>query len=184
MDTNKKVIWITRTALFLAVALIAQLIGMNMGGALFGQLLTGSLVNMALIIAGIVVGKSSGCTIALLSPLLAFLFGMMKFAPAIPVVMVGNIAIVVITSLAYNYLLSKTGAPLMQKVFIFAGMVVGACAKCAVMWLSALFILPIFVTVPPAIVASFALPQVITGTMGGLIAIFIIPSLLKVKRTI
>ena len=183
MNTNKEVIWLTRTALFLAVALVAQLIGMNIGGGIVGQLLTGSLVNMALIVAGCVVGLSSGCTIAVLSPLLAFTFGMMKFAPAIPIVMIANIIIVVLTSLTYTFLAKKYKDKLIFLNFLaLLGMIFAAFCKCAFMWVSALYILPLFVAVPPPILASFSLPQAITGTIGGIIALPVIPNLLKVKR--
>lgn len=182
MNTNRKVIWITRTALFLAITIIAQFIGKSIGVPIIGQLFTGILVNMSLIVAGIVVGLSSGCTIAVLSPFLAFLFGMMKLAPAIPVVMVGNLAIVILTALIYKRFSNGSLDVFAQNLLQFVGMVIGAAAKCALMWLSALYILPLFITVPPIIVTSFGIIQAVTGSAGGLLALIIIPSLLKIKR--
>ncbi len=180
---NKTTAWVARTGLFLAVALIAQLIGSQMGGSPFGQIITGSLVNMALIVAGITAGISSGISIALLSPCLAFLLGIMKFAPAIPIVIVGNIAIVLVTAFAYNFYSGAQMKPVLQKLFILIGMIAGALLKCAIMWISALYLLPLFVAkVPPAIISSFSIPQAITGTIGGLLAMLTVPSLLKIKR--
>lgn len=184
MNTNKKINWITRTALLLAVALIAQFIGSNMGGQLVGQLVTGTIVNMALMIAGIIVGISSGITIAIFSPLLAFFLGILKFAPAIPVVMAGNLAIMLLAVLVYKRLSGLIKNPVADKICVLFGMTAAAFIKCGIMWLSALYILPLFVPkVPEALVASFALPQAVTGTMGGIMSLIVIPALLKSKRT-
>jgi len=180
---NKTTAWIARTGLFLAVAVIAQLIGSQMGGGIAGQIITGSLVNMALIVAGITAGISSGISIAVLSPCLAFLLGIMKFAPAIPIVIAGNIAIVIITAFIYNYYSKSEMKLALQKLFILLGMIFGAFFKCVLMWISALYILPLFVAkVPPAIISSFSLPQAVTGTIGVILAMLTVPSLLKIKR--
>lgn len=183
MNTNKKVIWITRTALFLAVAIVAQLVGGSMGGVVVGQLFTGILVNMALIIAGIVVGISSGCTIAILTPCLAFLFGIMKIPPVIPIVMLGNLTIVILTALFFKRFSKSSSSIYINILLELLGMIVAAFCKCAVLLLSVSYVLPLFVkVVPKQIVASFGIIQAVTGSLGGALALAVIPALLKAKK--
>ena len=67
---RKKVLWITETALMLALLVALQAVTKPLG-----QLVTGSCVNGVLAIAALLVGMSSGITVALLSPVFAFLFG-------------------------------------------------------------------------------------------------------------
>ena len=60
---RKKVLWITETAVMLALLVTLQALTKPMG-----QLVTGSCVNAVLAISVLLVGMSSGITIALISP--------------------------------------------------------------------------------------------------------------------
>ena len=61
---------LTETAVLLALLVTLQAVTKS-----FGQLVTGSCVNAILAIAVLFTGLGSGITIALISPVLAFLFG-------------------------------------------------------------------------------------------------------------
>ena len=63
---NKKIRWITETAVLLALLVTLQALTNPMG-----QLVTGSCVNAVLAIATLVAGLGSGATIAGISPVLA-----------------------------------------------------------------------------------------------------------------
>ena len=63
---RKKVLWITETAVMLALLVTLQALTKPMG-----QLVTGSCVNAVLAISVLLVGMSSGITIALISPVCA-----------------------------------------------------------------------------------------------------------------
>ena len=63
---NKKIRWITETAILLALLVTLQALTKG-----FGQLVTGSCVNAILAVAVLVAGLGSGVTIGIVSPVLA-----------------------------------------------------------------------------------------------------------------
>lgn len=85
--------FITRTAVLLALYVVVQF-------AVSGQWVKGPLVNTILLIAVMTTGLSGGVLVAVLNPLLVFLIAApapMKLCPQIlPVVMIGNVVLVVI----------------------------------------------------------------------------------------
>ena len=68
---KKYILWITETAVMLALLVTLQLLTKG-----FGQLVTGSFVNGVLAVTVLVVGFSGGITVALISPVLAIGFFM------------------------------------------------------------------------------------------------------------
>ena len=177
---NNKTRQITFTALFLAIAIVSQFVGSNLGGAGFlGQYITGTIVNICLMLSGIMVGVYSGITIGVLSPCLAFLLGVMKFPFAIPVVIAGNIVFVLITVLIYKAVSEKTLG--LKAIVMIIAVIAAAAVKALVMWFSAKYLLNNFTAVPAPLIASFAFPQVITGSLGGLLSLALLPILKKAK---
>ena len=82
---RKKILWITETAAMLALLVAAQWVTKPLG-----QLVTGSCVNAVLAVTAMLVGLPGGLTVALLSPVFAFLLGIAPNAVTVPVIMVGN----------------------------------------------------------------------------------------------
>lgn len=82
---RKKILWMTETAAMLALLIAAQWITKPLG-----QLVTGSCVNAVLAVTAMLVGLPGGLTVALLSPVFAFLLGIAPNAVTVPVIMVGN----------------------------------------------------------------------------------------------
>ena len=77
---NKKIRWITETAVMLALLVSLQAITKPLG-----QLVTGSCVNAVLAITVLAAGLYSGITVAVISPVLAYLLGIApKFLPFLP----------------------------------------------------------------------------------------------------
>ena len=76
---NKKIRWITETAVMLALLIALQALTKPMG-----QLVTGSCVNAILAITVLLVGMSSGITVALISPVFAFLFAIAPNIVTVP----------------------------------------------------------------------------------------------------
>ncbi|WP_265458281.1 hypothetical protein [Enterococcus sp. HY326] len=68
---NRKAHWITQTAVLLAMLVAVQ----GLTSALGNQFVTGTLVNLILIVAVSLGGISSGLTIAIVSPFFARIFG-------------------------------------------------------------------------------------------------------------
>ncbi|MFW6308716.1 MAG: ECF transporter S component [bacterium] len=140
--------WLTRTAIMLAIALVFQL-----GG--FHQFITGPVVNMVLYFSALVLGAGSGVVIGLLTPLIAFLVGILK-APLvliIPFIMAGNALLVIIF-----YLLKEKS--------IFLGVIVASLAKFLLLGGAVRLI----VDVPEKVGQAFFYPQLVTALAGGVLA--------------
>lgn len=98
--TDEKVKWITRTALCTALVLLAQIVGRMLpaGAVIAGpfsinQLVTGSLVNLVLILAAASVGLWSGVACGVVSSILAALLGMTPVPFIVPAIALGNAVI-------------------------------------------------------------------------------------------
>jgi hypothetical protein len=92
---KKRTLWVTTTAVF-----ISLIIGVQMATAAFGQLVTGSLVNLILALSVISCGPASGMTVAMVSPVFAYFFGISPLLPLIPFIMAGNAAYILIWHIA------------------------------------------------------------------------------------
>ena len=176
---SKNVRWITRTGLLLAVLVVLQ--GLTKG---FGQLVTGSCVNGVLALAGLLAGMSSGLTVALCSPVLAYLLGIAPQILTVPAIMAGNAL--------YVFLLTRIAggkeASLGARV---TGLGIAAVGKFALLYflvaklicgLAAQPLLDAGVLKAPmlqALPATFSWPQLITALIGGAVALTIAPVLRK-----
>ena len=120
---NKKIRWITETAILLALLVTLQAVTKG-----FGQLVTGSCVNAVLAIAALVGGLASGLTVALISPVLAFLLGIAPQILMVPAIMVGNSVYVVLLWLVAD----KNGKNLPRQI---GAWLLAAGAKAAVLYL-------------------------------------------------
>jgi hypothetical protein len=167
----KRTLWITTTAV-----LIALMIGIQAVTAPLGQLVTGSLVNLILIVAVSVGGFSSGLTVALISPVAAKLLGIGPLWPLIPFIIAGNVVIITVW-----HLLGKrnfANRHLVRCVTAAAG------AVCKFLTLYAGIVLvavPYLLNLPEpqakTVSGMFSVPQLFTALIGGGIAVIILPVL-------
>ena len=88
---KKKILWITRTAVMLALLIVLQWLTRPLG-----QIVTGSCVNAVLAVTVLVAGCGSGLTIALISPVAAYLLGIAPQIVTVPAIMLGNTVFVLI----------------------------------------------------------------------------------------
>lgn len=176
---NKKIRWITETAVMLALLIALQALTKPMG-----QLVTGSFVNAVLAITVLVAGLSSGITVAVVSPVMAYLLGIAPQILTVPAIMAGNTVFV----LLLYFLAGKT---LARKILAWVG---AAAAKFAtlyaiVVWLicgvfaesllaSGIMKAPMLKVLP----ATFSWPQLFTALIGGGVALVIAPVLRKALR--
>ena len=98
-QTKKRILWITQTAMLLAIAVLSQtyltpLLGGP--GNPVSQLVVGSVVNFCLVLAALTSGFLSGAAIAVCTPFIAFLMGRMVYPQQIIIAALGNTAIVFI----------------------------------------------------------------------------------------
>lgn len=176
---KKKTLWITETA-----ALLALLIALQWATKPLGQLVTGSCVNAVLAVSALFCGLGSGLTVALLSPLFAYLLGIAPNLIAVPVIMAGNSLFVLLLSIL-------SGKQIWKSILAW---LVAAAAKFAAMYalitwvicgLAADFLLAQGILKAPmlnALPATFSWPQLATALIGGGVATLIVPVLKKALR--
>lgn len=178
---NKKVItWVAEAGLLIALLVVVQLLTFVVPKSvpLVSQLFTGSLVNLVLIVGAGSVGFSGTAVAAVLSPVLALLFGQMTFPQMVPVVIAGNLVIVAVT-----WAFFRNDAKLPKSAGFgldIAGIAVGAVAKTIVLWAATSWlIVPVFFAgnakIGSKLSLMFSWPQLVTAIIGGILALLILP---------
>lgn len=174
MKTNagKTALWITRTAVFLALLVAVQFLTRN-----FGQLVTGSAVNFILVACALIAGLSSGATVAVISPFLAKLFGIGPLWEFIPIIALGNVVITVVFSLVLGHARRRDG--LVKYALWITAIVTGAAAKFLVLYLGIVKILiPMMSSIPAPqaekLSAMFSATQLFTALIGGVVAMLLV----------
>lgn len=179
---NKKIRWITETAIMLALLVTLQALTKG-----FGQLVTGSCVNAVLAVSVLVGGLGCGVTVALSSPFLAFALGIAPQLLTVPAIMAGNCVYV-----AALYVLSDRGGrnPVRQLIAWLAA----AAAKFATLYAIVVglicgvmseALLAAGTMKPPmlkALPVTFSWPQLVTALIGGAVALLMVPVLRKALR--
>lgn len=176
---SKKLHWITETAVMLALLVSLQALTKPAG-----QLVTGSCVNAVLAVSALVGGLGCGVTVALCSPVLAYLLGIAPQILTVPAIMVGNCVFVMLLAL----LADKSGKNVLKQILAW---IAAAAAKfvslyaivvlliCGVLreglLASGLMKAPMLKVLP----ATFSWPQLITALVGGAVALLITPVLRK-----
>ena len=176
---NKKIRWITETAIMLALLVTLQAMTKPAG-----QFVTGSCVNAVLAVSVLVGGLASGVTVALISPVMAFLLGIAPQILTVPAIMVGNTVFV----LLLHFLADPTGKNLGKQA---AAWIVAAVAKFAALYFIVVKIVcgllsesllasgvmkqPMLKALP----ATFSWPQLVTALIGGAVALLIVPVIRK-----
>ena len=179
---NKKIRWITETAIMLALLVTLQALTKPLG-----QLVTGSCVNTILAVSALVGGLGCGLTVAVISPILAFLLGIAPQILTVPAIMAGNAVFVLLLSV----LADKSGKNLVKQGIAW---VVSAAAKfvtlyvivvkiiCGVMASSLLAAGTLKEPMLKALPATFSWPQLFTALIGGAVALLIVPTLRKALK--
>lgn len=184
---RKKLLWITETAVLLALLVALQVVTKPLG-----QLVTGSFVNCVLAIAVLVAGLFSGIAVAVISPVLAYLLGIAPQIITVPAIMVGNTVFVVLL----HFIAGGDSKNILRKVLAW---LTAAAAKFAalymiVVWLicdvfaqrlmgngvtaSALLQPPMLKALP----TMFSWPQLFTALIGGGAALLMVSVLRKALK--
>lgn len=177
MSNKKKIQWITHTAVFIALLIVLQAATAPLGNVL----ITGTIVNLLLIVAVMTCGLASGISVAVISPVLAKFFGIGPLWVLIPFIAAGNIVLVLIWHLIGN---KNLGSRYTTSV---TALISAAAGKFFVLYIGIVRIaIPLLLGLPEqqaAVVSKmFSFPQLFTATVGGVIAAMILPSLKKAIR--
>jgi hypothetical protein len=175
---NTKISYITQTAVMLALLIVVQLLSRS-----FGQFVTGSLVNLILLVSVFIIGIYGGITIAVISPLLAFLAGIgPAFIQIIPFIAIGNALFVTFAWLIAKNFIAKLN---IKDIMITSiGLISASVIKFLFLWIGLVMIaLPLIPGIKEkqmaVIGASFSWPQLITALIGSILAMMIVPHLKK-----
>ena len=186
---NHKVRRLTETAVMLALLICLQWAGALVPNQLTKQLITGTCVNCVLAVTVLLVGMPSGITVAVISPVCAFLLGIAPNFITVAPIMLGNTCFVVLLRLLY-------GKALWRKV--------GAVAAAAAVKFGVLYVLvvkiicgvasgallgkklgDVVLLAPPMLKmlpTMFAWPQLVTALAGGALALLVMPVLCKALK--
>ncbi len=152
---------ITRTAMLLALTLVFQI-----GFRQFAQPVVGPLVNMMLLISVLLVGLPSALMIGILTPMIAFVAGIIGVFPLIPMIIAGNMLYI----LAFGWVRTK----LSFKFKDYVSVLLAAVVKFLFLYAAVRTILPLMIVeVKPPVIATFSLPQLYTALIGGVLALIV-----------
>lgn len=181
---KKKTLWLTETAVMLALLITLQALTKPLG-----QLVTGSCVNAVLAIAVLLIGMSSGITVAVISPVCAYLLDIApNFVTVFPI-MIGNVCFVVLLRL----IAGKSHKPVWKQP---VALISAAGVKFGVLYLLVVKVIcgvasgallgkklgDIVVLAPDMLKllpTMFAWSQLFTALIGGAVALLIAPVLRK-----
>ena len=179
---NRKVRWITETAVTLALLVALQALTKPMG-----QLVTGSFVNAVLAVTALFAGLYSGITVALISPVLAFLLGIAPQILVVPAIMIGNVTLVVVL----HFVAGRSSKKIVRQVLAWLS---AAAAKFAVMYALVVWLLcgvlsdkliasgSMAPKLVKALPLQFGVTQLFTALIGTAVALLIAPVLRKALR--
>lgn len=176
---NQKIRWVMETAIMLALLVTLQALTKG-----FGQFVTGSCVNAVLAVAVLVGGLGCGLTVAVVSPVLAFLLGIAPQILTVPAIMAGNAVFVVLL----HFVADRSGKNVVRQVIAWLA---AAASKFAVLYAIVVWMIcgvlaesllasgalkkPMLGVLP----ATFSWPQLVTALIGGAVALVIVPVLRK-----
>jgi len=147
------------------------------------QYVTGSIVNMILIVSVMAVGTSTGITVGVVSPFFASLLGVVPGWqwPLVPFIIFGNVALVAVWRLL--------GKRKLVNVAVTRCITTGAAAvaKFLILYLGIvqvmLHILDLSGPQMVALSATFSVTQIFTALIGGVLAMLALPVLKKAIKT-
>ena len=174
---KKKIHRITETAVMLALLVCLQAVTKPVG-----QLVTGSCVNAVLAVSVLVGGLGCGVTVALCSPVMAYLLGIAPQIITVPAIMVGNCVYVLLIRIG-------KGSVKQAIAWLLAAAAKFASLYAIVVWLicgvlsekllaSGALKTPMLTALP----AAFSWMQLFTALVGGAVALVITPVLRKALR--
>lgn len=176
---KKKILWITETAVMLALLVTLQALTKPLG-----QLVTGSCVNAVLAVTVLLAGLSGGITVAVISPVLAYLLGIAPQPLTVPAIMIGNTIFVVLLF----FIAGKDSRKIFRQI---AAWVIAAAAKFAALYTTVVWLIcgvlserllasgDLKAPMINTLTVNFSWPQLFTALIGGGVALLMVPVLRK-----
>jgi len=183
MSVKNKVLWITRTAVFVALLVTVQIVTAPLGN----QFVTGSAVNLVLVLSLLICGPATGIIVGIVSPIFVSMIGFgPAFPPIVPFIVLGNVVFIIAWFLLRK-LNSKGNNAIKRNISNYLIVVVAALIKFLTLYITIVkFAMPVLLDLNAAQSAvlslAFSYPQIITATIGGVIALTIAPRLLSALK--
>lgn len=171
---SRKIKFITRTAILLAVAILFQFIGQAIPN--YNNFIVGPVVNAVLLIATEITGIFSGLIISVIAPLVSAITNKSAMAPIVlafsPFIMAGNAILVICYAL-------------LKKVSKILAISVGAVLKFGFLYGTILLFtsyMALNEKISLTLISLFSWPQLLTAIIGGVIALAVFPALRRVVK--
>lgn len=169
---KKKTLWLTETAMLIALLIVLQAVTKS-----WGQIVTGSFVNAVLALSVLTVGLWSGVVVAALSPFFAFMLGIgPQLIAIVPAIAVGNVVYVVV-------LWALTKGNKLRDLKTVIAWIASAVCKFLTLYLIVVQVLCKVLPLKAPQVATFSTmfswPQLITALIGTAVALLIAPIVRK-----
>jgi hypothetical protein len=175
-----KIYWIAKTAMFIALLVALQAVTSMSIPAPAKQFVTGSCVNLILILSAVIGGVSSGTVVALISPVMAAALGIAGRWELVPFIALGNLVLVLVWGIICKIKTKNEFVPM------GISLVAGSLLKFAVLFLTVNQIaIPLVLKMEAgskpalAVSAQFGIAQLITAVIGGVVAAAAIPLVRK-----
>jgi len=178
MFKHEKVLWITRTGLLIAVTVVLQAATVPLGN----QFITGSVVNLMLILSVMTCGLPTGLTVSAFTPVMPTLLGFGPLWPIVPFIAIGNMLLVT------NWHFIGNQKMAIKNAACITALVTAAVTKFSVLYTGInLIAIPLLLDLTEQqaarITGLFSFPQLITASAGGLCAIILLPTLKKAIKS-
>jgi hypothetical protein len=176
LSGKRKILWVTRTAILIALLIVLQIATAPLGN----QLVTGSLVNLLLIVSVMTCGLATGLSAAVVSPVTAKFLGHGPLWALIPFIAAGNVMLV----LLWHFIGNRSMGGKKRAAYI-AALISAAVAKFLVLYIGIVQIaIPVFLGLPEpqsAVISKmFSIPQLVTALLGGALAVALFPRLKRI----
>lgn len=153
---------IVKTGVLAALAIALQMMNLP-------QPVTGPGINAILFVAACYVGPLSGALIGILTPWLALVTGVMALAPAVPVIMAGNVTLALV-------------AGYVGRINRYAGLGLASVLKFGVMTAGVRYIVSTGTKVPPVAYTTLTITQLFTALGGAVVAAIILEVTGRMER--
>lgn len=162
---KNKVHFICISAILLGLTIALQFISSLLGQ----QVITGSIVNMMLLLSSLFVGLIGSSLIGLLTPLIGFILGFQANIVMVPFISIANLIYILIFSTVVRLLSNKNSISSALKDII-AIVLCSVFKFCFMYFIELKLIIPLlFSNIPEALKISFGILQLITASIGGLL---------------
>jgi len=184
MNIRRNVLWITRTAVLIALLVAVQFFTASFGNTI----VTGSCVNLVLVVSFLIGGLATGLTVAIISPVFASLAGVgPAFPPLVPFIALGNAVFVAVWFLL-SFLNKSDKTSVRYRVIGYLIAIISAAIKFLTLYtgivlIAVPYILRLNEKQSAMLTFSFSYPQLITATIGGVIALSLVPPIQKAINT-